>query len=106
MSKPTAAAIRAAANIYHLFDGDVSHGLSITAIIDAEIRPLVDACAPFRRFFQQYDRFAVNGTRPGLADEFYAIDGGDDVPGGASLKISQLRALMAVLDRAEKGGGA
>ena len=50
-----------------------------------------------RKFLAQYDKYAVNGVRPGLDDEFYALDGGEH-NGGASLRISDLRAIVELVE--------
>lgn len=73
-------------------------------VIDAELADVREALEPIKRFLEAYDRHAEgNPVRRGLSDDFYGIDGGDDVVGddghrGASLRISQLRTLVAALE--------
>jgi hypothetical protein len=63
-----------------------------------ETKPKHTPIDQVRRFLTRYDKYAVNGARPGLADEFYGIDGGDGTTDGVSLHLSGLRAIVAQHD--------
>jgi hypothetical protein len=63
--------------------------------LGAEMSERLPPIEEIRQFLAVYDRYAVNGVRPGLSDAFYSIDGTEETtPPGASLHIRGLRGVV------------